>query len=326
MDKTEARIIFMGTPEFAVPSLVALVDNGFQVVGVITAPDRPAGRGKILTQSAVKQCALELGLQVLQPENLKDPQFIEDLKQFRADLQIVVAFRMLPKNVWGMPLLGTFNLHASLLPHYRGAAPINHALINGETTTGVTTFMLDQEIDTGKILFQESVSITPEDDAGSLHDKLMDIGSHLVVKTAEAILIDAISPVSQSEIEIYIEEPKKAPKIFKSDCEITWQQSGEEIHNFVRGLSPYPAAVSIIQKNDGNQISVKIFTTRFVKSQHQLAIGSIDIEDKNNIRVAVKNGFVYLEELQQSGKKRMKADEFLRGTSDISNGFMSLSR
>ncbi|MFA5418203.1 MAG: methionyl-tRNA formyltransferase, partial [Bacteroidales bacterium] len=296
MDKSEARIIFMGTPEFAVPSLVALIDNGFQVVGVITAPDRPSGRGKQLTQSAVKKCALDRGLHILQPENLKDPRFIEDLKKLKADLQIVVAFRMLPKDVWGMPPLGTFNLHASLLPHYRGAAPINHALINGETTTGVTTFLLDQEIDTGKILLQESVSISPGDDAGSLHDKLMAIGSHLVVKTAEAILMDAISPVSQTELETRVEGPKKAPKIFKSDCEINWQLSGEEIHNFVRGLSPYPAAISTIQKDNGDQISVKIFKTRFIQSKHHLTTGNIDIENKNNIRVAVKNGFIYLEE------------------------------
>ncbi|MBU3926473.1 MAG: methionyl-tRNA formyltransferase [Bacteroidetes bacterium] len=322
MNKSEARIVFMGTPPFAVPSLMALVNNGYHVVGVITAPDRPAGRGKTITHSAVKSCAMELGLSILQPENLKDPAFIDELKALKADLQIVVAFRMLPPQVWEMPPLGTFNLHASLLPQYRGAAPINHALINGETITGITTFLLDKEIDTGKILFQESIHISPDDDAGTLHDKLMELGSTLIIKTTDSILQGQIDPISQSEVVASIYELKKAPKIFKHDCFINWQLAGQRIHNFVRGLSPYPAAISILHKNNGDEISIKIFKTEFMPVEHDLSPGTIKTPDNKKIWVAVQDGFISIEELQQSGKKRLHVDEFLRGIGHFSPGYL----
>jgi len=323
MNKSEARIVFMGTPPFAVPSLIALVNNGYHVVGVITAPDRPAGRGKTLTHSAIKLCAMELGLPILQPENLKVPAFIDELKALKADLQIVVAFRMLPPQVWEMPPLGTFNLHASLLPQYRGAAPINHALINGETTTGVTTFLLDKDIDTGKILYQESIQIDPDDDAGTLHDKLMELGSNLILKTTDSILHGQIDPIPQSELDASIYELKKAPKIFKHDCLINWQLAGERIHDFVRGLSPYPAATSILHKKNGDEISIKIFKTEFMPGDHELSPGTIKTPDNKRIWVGVHDGYISIEELQQAGKKRLHADEFLRGIGHFSPGYLS---
>lgn len=318
MKKSEARIVFMGTPAFAVPSLKALIDNGYRIAGVITAPDRPAGRGKTLTPSAVKTYALELGLPILQPENLKNTQFIEELSALNADLQVVVAFRMLPEVVWKMPKFGTFNLHASLLPQYRGAAPINHALINGEKTTGVTTFLLDQEIDTGKILFQESVDITHSDDAGTLHDKLMELGSNLVVKTTESILSDEVQPISQSTIAETLIELKKAPKIFKSDCRINWSSPGEKIHNFVRGLSPYPAAITSLQKANETDIPIKVFLTEFITDNTTESPGKILTPEGKKILVAVQDGYISIEELQQAGKKRIKAADFLRGAGEIS--------
>jgi len=303
----------MGTPDFAVGTLSALVHNDFRVVGVVTAPDRPAGRGKQLTSPAVKTAALQWQIPVLQPEKLKDEVFLQQLAHLKADIQIVVAFRMLPEVVWNMPPMGTFNLHASLLPQYRGAAPINHALMNGEKLTGVTTFMLDHEIDTGKILLQEKVEITPFDDAEILHDKLMKTGADLVVKTLEAMLNGSITPFHQDTLVESIGKLTPAPKIFKSDCYITWNQPGERVYNFVRGLSPYPTALTQLLKPDSEPIPIKIYRTHFLSEPHTIHPGSIHCPDKHTLRVAVSDGWIVVDELQQAGKKRMKTDEFLRG-------------
>ncbi len=318
MKKENLRIVFMGTPDFAVGTLQALVGNGFQVVGVVTAPDRPAGRGKQLTSPAVKKAALQWQIPVLQPEKLKNEEFLLQLANLKADIQIVVAFRMLPEVVWNMPPMGTFNLHASLLPQYRGAAPINHALMNGEKITGVTTFMLDHEIDTGKILLQEKVSIAPDDNAESLHDKLMDTGAQLVVKTLEAIISDSITLRAQDTLIQSMGSLKPAPKIFKSDCYISWNEPGERVNNFVRGLSPYPAALSNLRKSDNeSSIAVKIFRTHFIPDVHTMSPGSIICPDNKSLRVAVADGWIVVDQIQQAGKKRMKSDEFLRGMDSL---------
>lgn len=318
MKKEDLRIVFMGTPDFAVTTLKTLVENEFHVVGVVTAPDRPAGRGKRMTSSAVKNAAMELGLPVLQPEKLKEEQFLLSLKQLNAHLQIVVAFRMLPEVVWNMPPMGTFNLHASLLPQYRGAAPINHALMNGETVSGITTFMLDQEIDTGKILFQEKVMIDSDDDAESYHDKLMVTGAKLVIKTTEALIDNNYHPVNQESLFSQESELKKAPKIFKPDCIINWKHPGDQIYNFVRGLSPYPAAISTLMKKNGEQVPVKIYKVHFIKGESGKKLGLVICPDKKTLLVQVTDGIIQIEVIQQAGKKRMNADEFLRGAGDLS--------
>jgi len=317
MKKEELRIVFMGTPDFAVGTLKALVNNGFQVVAVVTAPDRPAGRGKQLTSPAVKTAAMQWQIPVLQPEKLKDEVFLQQLAHCKAHIQIVVAFRMLPEVVWNMPPMGTFNLHASLLPQYRGAAPINHALMNGERTTGVTTFMLDHEIDTGKILLQEKVGITQEDDAESLHDKLMETGAQLVIKTLDALLNDSITPVKQDALVESVGMLKPAPKIFKPDCYISWNQPGEQVFNFIRGLSPYPVALTNLRKSDDELIPIKIFKTHFQPDSQPLNPGRINCPDKRTLRVAVTDGWIFVDEIQQSGKKRMKTDDFLRGMGSL---------
>ncbi len=306
----------MGTPEFAVSSLKALIDHNYQVVGIVTVPDRPAGRGKKLTPSAVKEFALHADIPILQPLNLKDEQFKNDLAKWKADIQVVVAFRMLPQTVWDMPKLGTFNLHASLLPQYRGAAPINHALINGETITGATTFFLDHQIDTGNILMQQTVDILPADNAETLHNKLKEIGADLVVKTMEAILSCKVIAKPQKEI-VSPESLKTAPKISKAFCKINWNQSGENIHNFVRGLSPYPAATSEIYKYNKEIISVKIFNTKFIPQIHEFEHGAIHIRDKKTMLVAVMDGFIQVNIIQQAGKKALKTEEFLKGMGDL---------
>ena len=314
MDKKELRIVFMGTPDFAVESLRALVGNGYNVVGVITAPDKPAGRGYKLQPPAVKAYALSAGLPVLQPENLKNEVFLGELKRLKADIQVVVAFRMLPEVVWSMPPRGTFNLHASLLPQYRGAAPINWAIINGEKETGVTTFFLKHEIDTGEIIFQEKVAIGENDDAGTLHDSLMTLGARLVVRTIDAVISGTVRSLPQSELTEGNKELKPAPKIHKETCRINWDRPVEEIRNFVRGLSPYPAAWTELDVN-GEKMNFRIFATRTLPEAHRLRPGELVTDNKATLRVAAQDGFIEVLEIQLSGKKRMKTGDFLNGFS-----------
>jgi len=294
----------MGTPHFAVPSLNILVENGFDVVGVITAVDKPKGRGQKLVPSPVKQYALDKGLNVLQPKNLKAPAFIEELKALKADLQIVVAFRMLPAVVFEMPPKGTVNLHASLLPQYRGAAPINWAIINGEQETGMTTFFIEQQIDTGELIYQESIDIPFWETAGELHDRMMEEGAELVLKTAKAIE-KGNCPRLPQKID---GELKKAPKIFKADCEINWNQSVGDIYNHIRGLSPYPAAYTILKNN-----RFKIYQCHFEYGEAKVEPGTIDTDNKTYLKVAGTDGFIHINELQLAGKKRMETKQFLAG-------------
>lgn len=309
----ELRIVFMGTPGFAVASLKKLVENGYNVVGVITAPDKPAGRGKKLTESEVKKYAAEKGLKILQPEKLKNPEFLEELKSLQADLQVVVAFRMLPEVVWNMPRLGTFNLHASLLPQYRGAAPLNWAIINGETKTGVTTFLLDHEIDTGKILFQHEIEIGENDTVGDIHDFLMETGAELVRQTVDALAEGNAKPVPQSEL-IANDQIKHAPKIFKEDCKIDWSKNMQAVRNLIRGLSPYPAAwANLVHKESGRTLPCKIFFAQPVISEETALPGTIDSDDETYLNVACGDGWLEITDLQLSGKKRMNTTDFLHG-------------
>ena len=317
MTGKELRIVFMGTPDFAVASLKQLVENGYNVVGVITAPDRPAGRGKQVTESAVKKYAVEKGLKTLQPEKLKNPEFLEELRALKADLQVVVAFRMLPEVVWNMPRLGTFNLHGSLLPQYRGAAPLNWAIINGETKTGVTTFLLDHEIDTGKILFKKEIDIWENDTVGSIHDALMDIGGKLVTETVDALAEGNVNAISQQSL-VDEDQIQHAPKIFKEDCKIDWTSNTESIRNLIRGLSPYPTAWStLVHKTNGQEISTKIFFAMHADGKTGVP-GTTESDGKYYIKVACGDGWLQITDLQIAGKKRMKADEFLRGFQQIS--------
>ncbi len=300
------KIVFMGTPDFAVESLKALVDSGScEVVAVITAPDKPSGRGLVMNETPVKKYAISKGIPVLQPEKLKNHQFLEELRSYKADLQIVVAFRMLPEVVWNMPRLGTFNLHGSLLPQYRGAAPINWAVINGETETGVTTFFLQQEIDTGNVIFAEKTPILIDDNAGTIHDKLMMIGASLVVKTVESIKSGNYPQIPQDmSLEL-----KSAPKIFKETCQINWNLTAENIHNFVRGLSPYPASWTIL-----NDKTCKIYKTEIGEIANDSAeIGSFKTDGKTYLDFRSANNWIKIKELQLEGKKRMGIEEFLRG-------------
>ncbi len=313
MEKKDLRIVYMGTPDFAVESLKALVEGGYNVVGVITMPDKPAGRGMKMQYSPVKEYALSQDLTLLQPEKLKDTQFLSDLQALQADLQIVVAFRMLPELVWNMPRFGTFNLHASLLPQYRGAAPINWAVINGETETGITTFFLTHEIDTGKIIDQEKISIEDTDNAGIVHDRLMVLGSKLVVKTVDNILNDSIKPIDQEDI-LQGKDPELAPKIFKETCKIDWEKSVKQIYDFIRGLSPYPAAWTELTAPNGELLHLKVFETEKILSEHNHAPGILLSDGKSFMDIAVKDGFIRLISIQQSGKKRMSAGDFLRGS------------
>jgi len=300
------RIIFMGTPEFAVPSLEILVENGYNVVAVITAPDKKAGRGHKLQTSAVKDCALKYNLPILQPTNLKSPEFKKELKSYEANLQVVVAFRMLPEVVWSMPEYGTFNLHASLLPQYRGAAPINWAIINGEKETGVTSFFLKHEIDTGDVILQEKEAIHPEDNVGTLYNRLMTKGGGLVLKTVQQIETDTykLSP------QVLIGEEKKAPKIFKETCEIDFSQPSQKVRDFVRGLSPYPAAWTML---NGKQC--KIYETQLVEDPTELEAIEIPYfsDNKNFLYFKTNDGWVSILDLKLEGKKRMKVSDFLRG-------------
>lgn len=298
------KIVFMGTPDFAVASLNALKNAGFDIVGVVTAADKPAGRGQKLNESAVKKYAVENGLKVLQPLKLKDPEFIAELQALNADLQVVVAFRMLPEVVWNMPPKGTINLHGSLLPQYRGAAPINHAIINGEKETGVTTFFLKHEIDTGDVIFSTSTPITEEDTAGTLHDKLMNIGAELIVKTVKAIEDGNYTEVPQP----MDTELKFAPKIFKDFCEINWKQDNNIVYNHIRGLSPYPTAFTFL-----NEKTLKVFKVEKEATTPKTAAGIFETDGKTFLKFATNNGYINLLELQLEGKKRMQVDEFLRG-------------
>jgi methionyl-tRNA formyltransferase len=300
------KIIFMGTPDFAVASLAALLNANFDVVGVVTAPDKPAGRGQKINESAVKKFAVENNLKVLQPEKLKNPEFIEALKSLNADLQVVVAFRMLPEIVWNMPKKGTINLHGSLLPQYRGAAPINWAIINGEKESGVTTFFLKQDIDTGDVLFADKVVIDEEMTAGDLHDALMEKGAELLVKTIKAIEENDYQEISQESFNE--ENLKHAPKIFKEDCKINWNQENEVVYNMIRGLSPYPAAfTNFLDKG------LKIYKAAKEDVEPGISAGAFLSDNKTYLKFATKNGFISLIEIQQEGKKKMEIGDFLRG-------------
>ena len=307
------KIVFMGTPEFAVGILDAIYQNNYDVVGVITAADKPAGRGQKVKFSAVKEYALEKGLRLLQPINLKDEAFLAELKSLNANLNVVVAFRMLPEAVWKMPKLGTFNLHASLLPQYRGAAPINWAVINGEAKTGVTTFFIDEKIDTGAMILKAETDIGTEETAGELHDRLMELGKDTVIKTLSLIANDnAVTTIQQVDGDI-----KTAYKLNKDNCKIDWTKPGEEIHNLVRGLSPYPAAWCFI-KDTEQEWSVKIYNTNFIAEQHDKVAGTV-IADKKAIKVAVTNGFIDILSLQMPGRKKITAKELLNGTTFTDN-------
>ena len=313
MEAKRLRIVYMGTPDFAVAPLRRLVEEGYNIVGVVTMPDKPAGRGLHMQASAVKRYAVEAGLPVYQPEKLKDPQFVETLRSLAPDLGIVIAFRMLPEIVWAMPRLGTFNLHASLLPQYRGAAPINWAIINGEKESGVTTFLLNHEIDKGAILCQQRVAIDEDDDAGMLHDKLMNAGTDLVIETIERIASGAIAPVDQQAIEPQV--VRDAPKIFKETCRIDWSASCDTVRNLVRGLSPYPAAWSELHKEGASPIGVKIFRVHAetCPADRLPAPGTLVTDGRTFMKVASADGYLFLDELQLAGKKRMAVADLLRG-------------
>jgi methionyl-tRNA formyltransferase len=306
------NIIFLGTPEFAVDSLDILVRNGYHVSAVVTAPDQLAGRGQLLQSPPVKNYATAHGIKVLQPEKLRNPGFLTELSAFRADLFIVVAFRMLPETVWQMPRLGTFNLHASLLPQYRGAAPINHAIINGETETGLTTFFLKQEIDTGEIIFQERIQILPDETAGELHDRMKAAGADLVLKTTEAIVIGNIKPFDQHELIGSGMILKPAPKIFREDCQINWNKDTVLIYNKIRGLSPYPAAFTYFTSPSGESFLVKIYNA-IPSAGGQYGPSKVLTDGKSMLAITTSDGLLQLRELQQAGKKKMQVEEFLRG-------------
>lgn len=302
------KVLFMGTPEFAAICLQHLIESNHEVVGVVTVPDKPAGRGQKITQSAVAKLAQQHKLKLLQPEKLKSPKFLEELHQLQADVFVVVAFRMLPKEVWLIPQKGTFNLHASLLPDYRGAAPINWAIINGETKTGVTTFLIDEQIDTGNILLKAETTILPEDNAGTLHDKLVEIGKELIIETLDGLENNTIKPQAQAETEVQ----KNAPKIFKDDCKINWKEDIEHIANKIRGLSPYPTAwTKFVNGKETKQL--KIYKGFFKRNENNIdTIGQVEI-NKSEMKIYASNGIYFVEELQLEGKKRMLVQDFING-------------
>ncbi|ADQ81793.1 methionyl-tRNA formyltransferase [Riemerella anatipestifer] len=307
------KVVFFGTPDFAKHSLEAIHHSQHQVVGVVTVADKASGRGQKITASPVKEYALEQGLPIYQPEKLRNPDFLEAMKQLEADVFVVVAFRMMPKVLFEIPRLGTFNLHASLLPDYRGAAPINFAIINGETTTGVTTFFINEKIDEGNILLQKELSIAPDEDAGSLHDRLMTIGGELIVETLDGLSANSITEQPQP----IVAEPKNAFKIFKEDTKINWNDTGVNLHNFVRGLSPYPTAFTNIKIGEEEK-SLKIYKGYFQPSEHSHQAGEIEIT-KNSFKIYTKDGIYFPEELQLQGKKRMPVKDFLNGFRDFDN-------
>jgi methionyl-tRNA formyltransferase len=311
------RIVFMGTPDFAVATLDILVQKGYQVVCVITAPDKPAGRGRKLHESAVKQYAKKAGLHIMQPTNLKDKSFLDDLNLLKANLQIVVAFRMLPKEVWAMPEYGTFNLHASLLPHYRGAAPINWAIINGEKETGVTTFYINEKIDTGELILQEKTEIGPEDTAGDLHDRLMNLGAQLVLKTVSLIENDQVVTKKQPQESQF----KTADKLNKETCKINWEESARKIYNHIRGLSPFPTAWTNLKNND-ELIPIKIYRAKWQKEAHNFKSGTIK-STKKELKVATPGGYIYLLELQLPGKRKMAVGDVLNGLKIKESAYMT---
>lgn len=304
----------MGTPDFAVESLKAILASKHEIVGVITAPDKEAGRGKEMHSSAVKKFAVQNNLPLYQPERLKNANFLSQLAALNADVGVVVAFRMLPKEVWQMPLKGTFNLHASLLPNYRGAAPINHAIINGESFTGVSTFFLDEKIDTGKVIFQEKIPISVSETASELHDELMSIGAHLVVKTLDSIELGQIEPISQEVLMANYTELHEAPKIFKEHCKIDWNSDALRVYNQIRGLSAYPAAYTFIHNNEGKEFGLKVFSSHIVPfSNEAIKPSSILSDNKTFLAFSCADALIYIDDLQLEGKKRMKVQDFLRG-------------
>lgn len=307
------RIVYMGTPEFAVLPLQRLVEAGMNIVAVVTNPDKPAGRGQLIQESPVKQFAVAHHIPVLQPDKFRNPEFLEQLASYKADLQLVVAFKMLPEVVWNMPRLGTVNLHSSLLPHYRGAAPINWAVMNGEKESGVSTFLLQHEIDTGNIILQRSIPITDEMNAGELHDRLMELGADLLLETVERIEQGNYSLHDQTTL-LAGEEAKHAPKIFKEDMRIRWEWTLEHIYNHIRGLSPYPAAwFEFRDKESGKIIMTKLFRATRTRVEHRRIIGAMESDEKSYIRIYVADGYLELQELQLAGKKRMSVEELLRG-------------
>lgn len=310
MDKKDLKIVFLGTPEFAVESLSRLVEGGYNVAAVVTMTDKPGRRGAKVLESDVKKYAVAHGLPVLQPSNLKDPEFVQQLRDINADLFIVIAFRMLPEVVWTMPRLGTFNLHASLLPRYRGAAPINHAVMNGDSETGVTTFMLKHEIDTGDILEQEKITIGPDENVGSVHDRLMHLGADLTMRTVQNILDGTLKPVPQSSLEA----PTAAPKIYKETGNIDWTMPARRVHNLVRGLSPYPAAWSTMRGHGADPVEIKIMETRVVAEDGNYgAPGTVTVGADGSVTVACGQGAVQLVRVRPAGRREMDADAYMRG-------------
>ena len=314
MIKENPRLVFFGTPEFAVASLDALVASGFDIAGVVTAPDKPAGRGLSLAEPAVKKYALACGLPFFQPTNLKSPDFLQTLAELKPDLQVVVAFRMLPREVWEMPSLGTFNLHASLLPQYRGAAPINHAIINGETETGVTTFFINEKIDTGAILLQTRTGIRPDETAGQLHDKLMKDGAQLVIETVKRITEGTISPVDQTEIVPRAVSLKPAPKIYSKNTIIDWNREVDKVYNQIRGLTPFPGSFSEIRMKDGSHLRIKIVSAQIDKSPvSSFSPGMVTTDRKRFLKISAVHGAILIHSLQPAARKLMNIGEFLNG-------------
>lgn len=310
--KESLKIVFFGTPDFAVESLDRLVSGGYNIVGVVTMPDKAAGRGHKMFQSPVKEYALAHNLKLMQPANLKDPEFVEELRSLNADLQIVIAFRMMPEVVWNMPPLGTFNLHASLLPKYRGAAPINWAVMNGDKETGVTTFFLKHEIDTGDIIQQEKIEIAETDNVGVVHDRLMTLGAGMVVETVDAIIAGTVKPIPQEDLLNKDEEPTPAPKIFKETCEIDFKRTAREVYNHIRGLSPYPAAWTTIKDANGAEFALKIYETE-LPSEIVVGEPGAVVATKDTLTFACADGSIEVKSIQLAGKKRMTTAEFLRG-------------
>ena len=310
--KESLKIVFFGTPDFAVESLDRLVSGGYNIVGVVTMPDKAAGRGHKMFQSPVKEYALAHNLKLMQPANLKDPEFVEELRSLNADLQIVIAFRMMPEVVWNMPPLGTFKLHASLLPKYRGAAPINWAVMNGDKETGVTTFFLKHEIDTGDIIQQEKIEIAETDNVGVVHDRLMTLGAGMVVETVDAIIAGTVKPIPQEDLLNKDEEPTPAPKIFKETCEIDFKRTAREVYNHIRGLSPYPAAWTTIKDANGTEFALKIYETE-LPSEIVVGEPGAVVATKDTLTFACADGSIEVKSIQLAGKKRMTTAEFLRG-------------